>query len=67
MGRSQAALWCRRVLVAEGIINTVTALLMLFRPDVFLAQLGVTDGVNGAHLGITQQLGSIILILAYIL
>lgn len=66
MDRSQASLWSRRVLFAEGFINTFSALLMLFRPDFVLSELGMTTGVDGAHLSITQQLGSIILILGYI-
>lgn len=58
--------WSRRVLFCEGVLNTVSALLMIFAPAFVLTQLGMTSGVDGAHLSITQQLGSIILILGYI-
>lgn len=66
MSLAALSLWAHRVLFAEGFLNTFSALLMMFAPSFVLSQLGMNQGVDGAHLSITQQLGSIILILGYI-
>lgn len=67
MSGTRISQWCKKVLFTEGFINTFSALLMLFFPRLVLNQLGMSDSIiDGAHLSITQQLGSIILILGYI-